>query len=340
MLYLILILPILKGIYFFLLMAQLDHYKLCSPFKYLKTYYFKKTFIVCLLFSIFLLFDKFLINIFVYIIILFFCLVNNHYVVKLKFTKRIIRLLITMLLLISIPFIFNITLSSFLLVLLLLPFITFSGMLINYPYEKLVYTYYKNKSKKKLESINPFIIEITGSYGKTTIKNMLYSIYSPYYLTLSTPKSYNTPMGISKTILNDLENLTDIFIVEAGATSSGDIKEITKMINPDIGIINYVGYQHMETFKTIDNVLKTKWELALNLKKEGTLILNYSCDILDGLTNSNCLETIGVNKFGTHLYAKNIKHNDIYTEFDIYSYTKKLIHIKTKLLGSHNINNT
>ena len=339
MLNLILIIPIIKGIYFFLLMAQLDHYKLLSPFKYLKTYYFKKPFILCLLVSIFLLFDKFLINIFVYIIIILFCLINTHYVVKLKFTKRIIRLLITMLLIISLPFIFTFDLSAFLLILLLLPLITFISMLVTYPYEKLIYTYYKNKSKKKLENINPFIIEITGSYGKTTIKNMLYSIYSSNYLTARTPKSYNTPMGISKTILNDLENLTEIFIVEAGATSKGDIEEITKMINPNIGIINYVGYQHMETFKTIDNVLKTKWELALNLKKEGALILNYSCNILDGLTNSDCLETIGVNKFGTYLYAKNIKHNDIYTEFDIYSYNKKLIHIKTKLLGSHNINN-
>jgi hypothetical protein len=134
MLNLILIIPIIKGIYFFLLMAQLDHYKLLSPFKYLKTYYFKKPFILCLLVSIFLLFDKFLINIFVYIIIILLCLVNTHYVVKLKFTKRIIRLLITLLLIISIPFIFTFDLSAFLLILLLLPLITFISILVTYPY--------------------------------------------------------------------------------------------------------------------------------------------------------------------------------------------------------------
>ena len=79
MLNLILIIPIIKGIYFFLLMAQLDHYKLLSPFKYLKTYYFKKPFILCLLVSIFLLFDKFLINIFVYIICIFNILTWSFY---------------------------------------------------------------------------------------------------------------------------------------------------------------------------------------------------------------------------------------------------------------------
>ena len=339
MLNLILILPILKGIYFFLLMAQLDHYKLNSPFKYIKTYYFKKPFLLCLLISVFLLFNKFIINIFAYIIIILISLINSHYVIKLKITKRIIRLFIVVLLLSSIPFVYSFHISSFILTILLLPFIFFISLLITYPYEKLIYTYYKAKATRKLKKINPFIIEITGSYGKTSIKNMLHAIYSPYYLTCSTPKSYNTPMGISKTILKDLENLTEIFIVEAGATTKGDIKEITKMVNPNLGIITYVGYQHMESFKTIDNVLKTKWELSDTLDNGSTLILNYGCDILDGLSNPNILNSVGVNKYGTYMYAKNIKHNDIYTEFDIYSYNKKLIHVKTKLLGNHNINN-
>ena len=245
-------------------MLQLDHYKISSIKNYLLRYYFKLPFIVITYLSIFLLLKNTYLNILIYVFIIVFSLIKQNYVIKLKFTKRIIRLLITMLLIISLPFIFTFDLSAFLLILLLLPLITFISMIVTYPYEKFIYTYYKNKSKKKLENINPFIIEITGSYGKTTIKNMLYSIYSPYYLTLSTPKSYNTPMGISKTILNDLENLTEIFIVEAGATSTGDIKEITKMINPDIGIITNIGTSHIGLLNGKKNIFKAKLEIKIS----------------------------------------------------------------------------
>ena len=337
--HIIFIIPILKGLYYYLLMLQLDHYKIKSCFNYLKKYYFRLPFTLVTYLSILFIFKNSYLDLLVYIFILVFSLIKIKYIIKLKLTKRMLRLLIINLILIILPFIFSFNKITFLLVLYLIPFIVILSSILIYPFEYLINSYYKNKCTKKLNKINPFIVCITGSFGKTSIKKMLHSIYQPYYITSSTPRSFNTPMGITKHVLTNLNGLCDIFFVEAGATTIGDIKEITKMINPDLGVITSIGPQHLSSFKSIDNVLKTKWELAEGLKEDGKLVLNYGNKYLNGLTASNIKETLGVNKkYGT-FYPRNITYNDLYTEFDIYSYDKKIIHIKTKLLGDHNIDN-
>ena len=123
---------------------------------------------------------------------------------------------------------------------------------------------------------------------------MLEYIYKNKYIVCATPKSYNTPMGIVKTITNDMNGMCELFICEAGATKKGDIYEIAEMINPDVGVITSIGYQHMSSFGSIDNVLKTKWELVEGLKSNGKLVLNYKNEYLDGLISEKVLECIGV----------------------------------------------
>jgi UDP-N-acetylmuramoyl-tripeptide--D-alanyl-D-alanine ligase len=145
-------------------------------------------------------------------------------------------------------------------------------------------------------------------------------------------------MGIAKSVLNEMNILTELFFVEAGATTVGDIREITNIVHPNIGVITSIGPQHLNTFKTMNNVLKTKLELSDSLPPDGKLILNYHNQYLNGLVNKNIKETLTANSLSLH--ARNIVHHDIYTEFDIYSYNKFLTHIKTKLLGElfiHNI---
>ena len=104
---------------------------------------------------------------------------------------------------------------------------------------------------------------------------------------LATPKSYNTRAGITKTIINDLKYLTQIFIVEAGARRKGDIEEITKMVRPNVGVITSVGYQHLETFKSIDNVISCNWNgqiLFISTMSDNTLkIGKYQNGVLDNI---------------------------------------------------------
>ena len=104
-------------------------------------------------------------------------------------------------------------------------------------------------------------IGITGSYGKTSTKFILKTILSEKYNVLATPGSYNTSMGNVRVIREQLKPEHEIFISEMGARKKNDISEICEFVNPHIGIITSIGPQHLETFKTIENVAKTKGEL-------------------------------------------------------------------------------
>ena len=106
------------------------------------------------------------------------------------------------------------------------------------------------------------VIGITGSYGKTSVKNILSTILSSKFKICPTPASYNTPLGLAKTILSNLREDDEIFIAEMGAKQVGDITELCDMVCPEIGIITGIGNQHFLTFGNIDNIVKTKSELA------------------------------------------------------------------------------
>ncbi len=339
MLNLIFLLPILKALYMLLLMLQLDHYEKTSVLRYLSKYYFKSIFVVICYLSIFFILNVPLLNYLIYGLIFVFSLFKNKYIMKLKFTKRMIRLIIMNLLLIIITIYLIKNLYILIPLLFLLPLYVFISNLLLYPFEQLVKFYYKQKSKKKLKKINPYVICITGSFGKTTLKNILYSIYNPSYLTIASIASYNTPMGLSKTILNDLTPLTELLILEAGATRIGDIKEITKMINPNLGVITQIGPQHLSSFKTMDNILKTKWELPSNMDDSGKVVLNESTPYLAGVKAYNLSETIGVNLPTSKVSYRNVLVNDLETSFDITVNNKIVLNVTTKMLGMHNIEN-
>ena len=337
--YFVFLLPIIKGLYFLFLMLQQEHYNSLSLIRYFKKYYFGLPFVVCCYLMGLFFFKNSYIDLFVYIFVFVFSLIRVKYIVKLKFTKRICRLSILSLLICIVPFCFSFNRITFILVIFILPFIVlFSSLLIS-PFEVLIKNYYKKKAGRRLDKINPYVVCITGSFGKTSVKMMLEELYRSEYFVYATPKSYNTPMGISRCVLNNMSGLSELFFCEAGATRKGDIREIVNMVKPDVGVITSIGYQHMASFKSIDNVLKTKLELLDGLTCEGKLVLNYGNEYLNGIESSNIKECIGVNKRYGKYYACNIKYDDIYTEFDIYSYNKFILHIKTKLLGDHNIDN-
>ncbi len=135
--------------------------------------------------------------------------------------------------------------------------------------EKFLFMMYKNEAKKRLDEIEPTIVAITASYGKTSIKNFLRQILSKKYKTYSTPRSVNTIGGILKDINETLPKDTQIYIVEAGARERGDIYEIASFLNHHYAIIGKIGPQHIEYFKTIENIIATKLELLASkrLKK-------------------------------------------------------------------------
>ncbi len=129
----------------------------------------------------------------------------------------------------------------------------------------------KNKVKK-LKNLKT--IGIAGSYGKTGMKDLLAVVLAEKYQVVQTPESVNTPVGIARTILNDVNEKTEVLVVEMGEYYPEDIKNICLIVPPQIGIITGINEAHLERLKSIDNAVKTIFEIAQNMKSNGVLLLN------------------------------------------------------------------
>ncbi len=225
-------------------------------------------------------------------------------------------------------------------------FIGYYVLLANYlvkPIEtKINKKFYFDASKKVKELNNITSIGITGSYGKTSTKFITATILEEKYKVLKTPDSYNTPMGISKVINNDMSDEYDIFIAELGATNIGDIDEVAALTNPTIGLITSIGPCHLETFKSIDNIMRTKYELIEKLPNDGTSIFNYDNEYVKKLADKTFKEKIlyGIENIeDTDIFATDIKVSEIGSTFTLCINELGTIECKTKLLGKHNILN-
>ncbi|GHS88406.1 Mur ligase [Synergistales bacterium] len=162
--------------------------------------------------------------------------------------------------------------------------------LLNAPIERAINRWYIEDAKRILNSNSRLrVIGVTGSYGKTSVKNFLQRILASKFNCLMTPESYNTTLGVVRTIRSSLRSAHDIFICEMGARNQGDIKEICDIVNPGLGVITSIGEQHLESFKSLSNIVKTKFELADALPRDGVLFLNADNEsIQERLGDSSC----------------------------------------------------
>ena len=211
--------------------------------------------------------------------------------------------------------------------------------ILNSPIEKSIQLKYYKKAKNKIKSNkNLKVIGITGSYGKTSTKYIVGTILSQKYNTLITPESYNTTMGVVRTINEKLDNTHQVFVCEMGAKNIGDIKEICDLVEPEYGVLTAIGPQHLETFKTLENVRKTKMELVNSLPKSGKSFVNFEDENIKEIQfNSNNI-TFGLDKKCDY-YATDIDINEFGSNFIINMKDDRKINVKTKLLGVHNIVN-
>lgn len=225
----------------------------------------------------------------------------------------------------------------------LIPLFVLASHYICYPFETLNNKRFVKKATKKLDQMPDLIkIGITGSYGKTSVKNILLALLSEKYKVCASPYSYNTPLGLAKTILNDLNEKDQIFIAEMGAKNVGDIKVLCDMVKPNIGLITGIGNQHMSSFGTRENLIKTKAELAGSLaERDGKLFVN--CDTEGAryiFDNSVCekYKTAYENEDGEVLTIRDCKVNEHGSSF-VLCQGKNSVKCETTLLGKHNISN-
>ena len=279
---------------------------------------------------------------------------NDQNKKKLVITARIKRLIFTMSLLYLIPVVFaikdvyNVRLIWIVvfiesLMIYLNVFVAFIALIINTPVEKCVYLYYKKIAQNKLKSMpNLKIIGITGSYGKTSSKNILSDILNIKYNALPTPRNLNTYDGLIMTVNNYMDKFTDIFIAEMGAYVKGEIAGLCKLVKPKYGIITRIGTAHLETFGSEDNIVQGKFELVESLPSDGFAILNGDDpkQVNYKIKNKVRIIWIGIENENVDVRATNIKCSNKGTSFDVlFKGDEKKYHFETKLLGDHNVYN-
>lgn len=221
---------------------------------------------------------------------------------------------------------------------LLVPYLILLAYVINNPFEKLVNKHYLKLAKQTIKKFKGKKIAITGSFAKTSVKEILTTILSEKYNVLKTPLSYNTPLGIAKTVKR-LNNDYNVFISELGARRVGDINKLTNLIEPDIAVITGVTSQHLETFLTINNIKKAKYELIENMKGGFAVFSNdneYSVEMYNDCPFDKYLA--GINSKNASVYATDIEYTFENTTFTL-NYKDQSVKITTSLVGESAVTN-
>ena len=226
---------------------------------------------------------------------------------------------------------------------ILQPFIIILANELIKPVEKSINKHFYRIAQSKVKSMDKLkVVGITGSFGKTSAKFITGTILKEKYNVLNTPESYNTPMGLSKIINNELNETHDVFIAEMGARNIGDIRELAELASPKIGILTSIGATHIETFKNIDNIMKTKYELIEELPTDGIAVFNYDNEHIKKLADKTFKEKMlyGLeDKENLDIYAEDIEVSEKGSSFTIKDKFGNSARCTTKLLGKHNIYN-
>lgn len=214
-------------------------------------------------------------------IALIFCLVKRK--CPLKLTKRVLRMFAVELVVLCVLCVF--VNNSYWL--WLLPLLVLLSWAICLPIDAVIAKRYVNLARKKLIDSGATVIAVTGSYGKTSVKDMLSALLCD---SLAPSGSCNTPLGIAKFI-----NGTDLkgykyLILEFGARMRHDIAELCQLYKPKYGVITGVCAQHLSTFGTIDNVIAAKRELVEHLPADGFCVLNQADEYAKNFVNSGVCE--------------------------------------------------
>lgn len=266
------------------------------------------------------------------------------YIKELIVTKRIARLFIILGLFNSMFFMICF-ISEWIGIFILFLFLIFHShlfyvfILITHPIEMRIRKKYAMKAKKKLENFKGIKIGITGSYGKTSIKNLVADVLSMKYSCLKTRGSYNNEMGITKTILEEMSN-QEIFICEMGADHLHEIEDLCAFVKPHHGIVSSIGPQHLSTFKSIENIFHEKVQLLESLPQEGIGLYNFDNHHLHHLDTEGfscrCF-SVGI-QTSAQFQAIHLQVDHLGSQFDVILDGKR-VHFSTMLLGEHNILN-
>lgn len=191
--------------------------------------------------------------------------------------------------------------------------------------------------KYYLQKINPKVVAITGSNGKTTTKDMIAAVLSTQFNVAKTHDNFNNHIGVPMTVLS-MEPNTEILVVEIGMDHFGELDHLVHLVDPDVAVITMIGEAHIEFFKTRDRIADAKMEITHALKEDGVLVYNGDEPLLIERAEKLDFET---KTFGTganvDLQAQNIVSDAEKTSFRVKQWPE--LNFTIPMIGAYNVKN-
>jgi UDP-N-acetylmuramoyl-tripeptide--D-alanyl-D-alanine ligase len=250
--------------------------------------------------------------------------------VPLVYTNRVRRLILS-----EFVVTFLITLAVPLYILpIAVPILVLLAFVITLPIEGKINNHYIKLAKTKLKGAEYTKIAVVGSFGKTSVKQILAQLLPD---AVASPNSYNTPLGICKFVNNTNFDGVKYVVFEFGARKSGDIMELCHLVEPDFAVFTGVTSQHLETFKTFDNIIRTKREVLCYLSADSTAILNGNNDVARDSVTVGCCRKIVAGVSG-HFEATDATFSKKGSAFSLLA-KGKMYQLHTPLLGQAHVEN-
>ena len=209
------------------------------------------------------------------------------------------------------------------------------------PVQSTINSSFRKKARARLDSLDPVVIGVTGSYGKTSTKFAIAGLLGGQEVAFATPGSYNTPMGVVRAINEGLQDEHRYVVVEMGAYREGDIAELCDFAKHSIGVLTAIGPAHLERFGSMDAIKRAKYEIVQKLPRDGIAVMNtddLNVRALADRTTGVPVIRYGLDRTGEpNVTARDHSYSPDGTTATIVDADGAEITITTKLLGEHAI---
>ena len=219
-----------------------------------------------------------------------------------------------------------------------LPRVLVLGDVLVSPIQKAINGSYLRRARAKLNEVAPTVVGVTGSFGKTSTKFAIEGLIGPRAAVLATPGSFNTPLGVCRTINEQLSASHRFFIVEMGAYGEGEIAELVAFVRPSIGVLTAIGPAHLERFGSLEVTARAKYEIVRDLPPDGVAVMNVDDErvrVLADSTTHVAVTRYGIDPAGRpDVSARRVQTTAEGTKFTLVAGGEE-IDVSMKLLGRH-----
>jgi UDP-N-acetylmuramoyl-tripeptide--D-alanyl-D-alanine ligase len=210
------------------------------------------------------------------------------------------------------------------------------------PVQGAINAHYLRAARSRLAQTSPTVVGITGSFGKTSTKFAIQHLAGKPGSVLATPGSFNTPLGVARTVNERLLPEHRVFVVEMGAYGVGEITELCRFVRPSIGVLTAIGPAHVERFGSLDAIRRGKYEIVENLPDGGVAVMNTDDPEVRSLADRT--DRVRVVRFGLDpggrpdVSAAGVSVDSSGSTFTVVDgRSGDRLAVRTKLLGRHSI---